>query len=582
MSSLLLSGRDLRFLLHDWLGVDALLASGAFGDHDADTVDAVLDLAEQLATERFAPHNHRNDVEEPRFEEGRVWVHDEVGPALAAFYAAGFGGLSVPEEHGGGGLPTVVAQAAGMWFSAANVATGGYPFLTRANANLLLAHATSEQVGRWVPPMLEGRYFGTMCLSEPHAGSSLTDITTRAEPQPDGTYRIRGNKMWISGGDHELAENIVHLVLAKVVGAPAGVKGISLFIVPKRLDDGTPNDVHVAGLNHKMGQRGLPNALLNFGESDACVGYLVGREGAGLAAMFHMMNEARIGVGSGAVALGYSGYLHALAYARTRPQGRPVGAKDPTTPMVPIIEHPDVRRMLLAAKSYVEGGLALVLYCGRLVDAEHVGDDPVAAHLLLEILTPIAKSWPSQWCLAANDLAIQVHGGYGYTREYPVEQLWRDNRLNAIHEGTHGIQALDLLGRKVTMQSGAALTLLAQRMQATIERGLAAGGAPAVHAHALAGQLQRLLEVTALLWADLDPTVALADATTYLEALGHLVVAWLWLDVELVAIGPDPLHAGKRLAAEYFFSRELPKVPAMLDQLAGRARLLLDLDPATL
>ncbi|HEX6886714.1 MAG TPA: acyl-CoA dehydrogenase [Candidatus Nanopelagicales bacterium] len=582
MPSLLLSARDLRFLLHEWLDVDALLACGAFGEHDRETVDDLLELAEQLATERFAPHNHRNDVEEPQFVDGRVHVHDEVGPALRAFYAAGFGGLALPEEQGGGGLPTVVAQAAGMWWSAANVATGGYPFLTRANANLLLAHATPEQIERWVPPMLAGRYFGTMCLSEPHAGSSLADITTRAEPQSDGTYRIRGNKMWISGGDHELAENIVHLVLAKVVGAPPGVKGISLFIVPKLLDDGTNNDVHVAGLNHKMGQRGLPNALLNFGEGQGSIGYLVGQEGQGLAAMFHMMNEARIGVGSGAVALGYSGYLHALAYARSRPQGRPVGAKDPTTPMVPIIEHPDVRRMLLASKSYVEGGLALVLYCGRLVDEEHAGIDPEAAHLLLEILTPIAKSWPSQWCLAANDLAIQVHGGYGYTREYPVEQLWRDNRLNAIHEGTHGIQALDLLGRKVTMQSGAALGLLAQRMRATIERGRTAGGAPAAHAGALAAQLDRLVEVTALLWADLDPAVALADATTYLEALGHLVVAWLWLDVELVATGPDQVQAGKRLAAEYFFSRELPKVPVMLEQLAGRDRLLLDLDPSVL
>ena len=475
---------------------------------------------------------------------------------------------------------SVVAQAAEMWFSAANVATAGYPFLTRANANLLLAHASPEQVQRWVPPMLDGRYFGTMCLSEPQAGSSLADIITRAERQLDGTYRIRGNKMWISGGDHELAENIVHLVLARVAGAPAGVKGISLFIVPKLLDDGTRNDVNVAGLNHKMGQRGLPNVLLNFGEGGGSVGYLVGEEHQGLAYMFHMMNEARIGVGSGAVALGYTGYLHALAYARSRPQGRPIGAKDPTAPMVAIIEHPDVRRMLLAAKSYVEGGLALELYCGRLVDEEHVGPDREAAHLLLEILTPIAKSWPSQWCLAANNLAIQVHGGYGYTREYPVEQFWRDNRLNAIHEGTHGIQALDLLGRKVTLQSGAALRLLAGRMRATIARASATGGAPAAHAHALRTQLDRLLEVTGILWADADPVVALADATAFLEALGHLVVAWLWLDIELAATGPGSFYEGKRLASEYFFTRELPKLPALLNQLAARDRLLLDLDPA--
>ena len=581
MPSLLLSRRDLDFLLNDWLDTGALLSSGAYGDHDRDSVDAILDLAEQIATEKFAPHNKRNDSEEPTFRGGAAHVHDEVGPALAAYYEAGFGGMTMPAEVGGAGLPNVVALAAGLWFSAANVATSGFPFLTAANANLLLAHASDEQVRRWVPAMVEGRYFGTMCLSEPQAGSSLADITTVAEPQSDGTYRIRGNKMWISGGDHDLSENIVHLVLARVPGAPAGVKGISLFIVPKLLDDGSPNDVQLAGLNHKMGQRGLPNTLLNFGETVGSVGYLVGEEHQGLSYMFHMMNEARIGVGGGAVALGYTGYLHALEYARTRLQGRPIAAKDPASAMVPIIEHADVRRMLLAAKAYVEGGLALELYCAKLVDEEQNGTDRRAAHLLLEILTPIAKSWPSQWCLAANDHAIQVHGGYGYTRDYPVEQFWRDNRLNPIHEGTHGIQALDLLGRKVTMQGGAALGVLAERMQATIAAGTAAGGAPAAHAAALGGQLARLLQVTGELWSDADPVAALADASTYLEALGHLVVAWLWLDVELAAAGGD-LHEGKRLAAEYFYSRELPKVTEQLNLLAAKDGLFVGMDTGLL
>ena len=582
MPSLLLSRRDLDFLLHEWLDIGGLLATDAFAEHDRDTVDAILDLAEQVATETFAPHNARNDQEEPTFDGTAAHLHDEVGPALAAYYEAGFGGMTMPDEVGGAGLPNVVALAAGLWFSAANVATSGFPFLTAANANLLLAHASAEQVQRWVPPMVEGRYFGTMCLSEPQAGSSLADITTRAERQADGTYRVRGNKMWISGGDHDLSENIVHLVLARVPGAPPGVKGISLFIVPRLLDDGTSNDVQLAGLNHKMGQRGLPNTLLHIGENVGSVGYLVGEEHQGLSYMFHMMNEARIGVGGGAVALGTTGYLHALEYARTRPQGRPIGAKDPAAPMVPIIEHADVRRMLLASKSYVEGGLALVMYCARLVDQERHGPDRESAHLLLEILTPIAKSWPSQWCLAANDHAIQIHGGYGYTRDYPVEQFWRDNRLNPIHEGTHGIQALDLLGRKVTMRHGAALRLLAERMQATIGAAAEAGGAPAAHAEALGAQLSRLLEVTGILWADRDPVVALADASTYLEALGHLVIAWLWLDIEMAATRPGEFYAGKRLAAEFFYSRELPKVTAQLDLLAAKDRLLVDLDPGSL
>lgn len=580
MSSGLMSRRDVDFLLYEWLASEKLLANGTYGDLDRETIDDLMDLAERLAQEKFATHNHRNDAEEPTFNGTTVTVNEEVAPALAAYYEAGFGGLSMPAEVGGIEVPSVIAQAIGIWFSAANVATSGYSFLTRANANLLLAYGTPEQIQRWVPPMIEGRYFGTMCLSEPQAGSSLSDITTRAEPQGDGSYRIHGNKMWISGGDHELSENIVHLVLARVPGAPPGVKGISLFIVPKFRDDGSHNDVSLAGLNHKMGQRGLTNCLLNFGENDGSIGYLVGEENKGLAYMFHMMNEARIAVGSGAVAQGYAGYLTALDYARTRPQGRPVAAKDPSSAMVPIIEHADVRRMLLASKSYVEGGLALELYCGKLVDELQTGEDTEATELLLEILTPIAKSWPSQWCLLANDHAIQIHGGYGYTREYSVEQRWRDNRLNHIHEGTHGIQALDLLGRKVTMRNGAALGVLAQRMQDTIDRALAAGGDSANHAEALRCRMHRMLEVTAALWADLDPTTALADATTYLEAVGHVVVAWLWLDVELAAYGDDDFYAGKRLAAEYFYSRELPKVDCMFDLLAEKDNLYVTLDEA--
>jgi butyryl-CoA dehydrogenase len=335
--------------------------------------------------------------------------------------------------------------------------------------------------------MVEGRFFGTMCLSEPQAGSSLSDVTTRAVPQDDGSYRLFGNKMWISAGDHELTENIVHLVLAKIPGGPAGVKGISLFVVPKVVvETGERNDVVLAG---PQPQDGLPRhgqhaAELRRGRAparrSARGGRLPRREAhQGLKYMFHMMNEARVGVGLGATCLGYTGYLHALDYAKGRPQGRPVNAKDPASPQVPIISHPDVRRMLLAQKAYVEGALALNLYCGRLLDEERTGEteqDRTRSTLLLDVLTPIAKSWPSQWCLEANSLAIQVLGGYGYTREYPVEQFYRDNRLNPIHEGTHGIQGLDLLGRKVVMQGGAGLQLLVETMAATTDRATAAGG----------------------------------------------------------------------------------------------------------
>ncbi|MDT0274758.1 acyl-CoA dehydrogenase [Blastococcus goldschmidtiae] len=589
-SSTILSRRDLDFLLHEWLDVESLTKRPRFTEHSRDTFDAVLDLAQQVATEHFAPHNRTADENEPRMVDGRVELVPEVGRALAVFAGTGLMAGSFDEAFGGMQLPHTVGQAVLAWFQAANIGTSAYPFLTMANARLLLTHGSREQIDTFVAPMVEGRWFGTMALSEPQAGSSLADITTKAERQDDGTYRLTGNKMWISGGDHELTENIVHLVLAKVPGGPAGVKGISLFVVPKFLVEpdgslGNRNDVVLAGLNHKMGYRGTTNTLLNFGEGvhtpggrGGAVGYLVGEENRGLTYMFHMMNEARIGVGMGASALGSTGYLHALEYARTRTQGRPAGAKDPASPMTPIIEHPDVRRMLLAAKSYAEGGLALGLYCARLVDEEQTAgsaDERDRAHLLLDTLTPVAKAWPSQWGLAANDLAIQVHGGYGYTRDYPVEQFYRDNRLNPIHEGTQGIQSLDLLGRKVVLQDGAGLALLAETIGATTSR--AAGTEWAGFAADLDAAVARLVAVTATLWGTGDPDLALANSHVYLEAAGHVVVAWLWLDQALATGGgTGAFYDGKRAAARYFWRWELPRTGAQFDLLGSLDRTVLD------
>src|SRR3954454_7234112 len=530
MPSQLLSRRDLEFLLYEWLDVELLTKRGRFADHSRETFDAVLELSEQIATRHFAPHNKKADAHEPTFDGERVEMIPEVAEALKGFADAGLTGSGFDHEHGGLELPAVVSSACFAWFQAANVGSSSYPFLSIGNANLIVAHGTPAQVETYVKPMIEGRFYGTMCLSEPQAGSSLSDITTRAEPQADGTYRLHGNKMWISAGEHELSENIIHLVLAKIPGGPPGVKGISLFVVPKVLVDadgslGERKDVVLAGLNHKMGYRGTTNTMLNFGEGKfrpggqpGAVGYLVGEPHRGLSYMFHMMNEARIGVGSGATALGYTGYLKSLEYARTRPQGRPIAAKDPNSPQVPIIEHADVKRMLLAQKSYVEAALALILYCSRLLDDERTADDETErarAHLLLEVLTPVAKSWPSQWCLEANSLAIQVHGGYGYTREYDVEQLYRDNRLNPIHEGTHGIQGLDLLGRKVVMQQGAGLRLLAETIGTTVGRATKAGGEAAEMGTQLQLAVQRVATVTMALWGSGDVDTALANASVY-------------------------------------------------------------------
>ncbi|HEY6574888.1 MAG TPA: acyl-CoA dehydrogenase, partial [Mycobacterium sp.] len=459
--------------------------------------------------------------------------------------------------------------------------------------NLLTKFGTDQQIDAYVRPMLAGRFTGTMALSETQAGSSLADVLTRAEPRDDGTYRVYGTKMWISGAEHEMSENILNLVLAKIPGGPAGTKGISLFIVPKYLVEadgsiGERNDVALAGLNHKMGQRGITNTVLSLGDGTfspggepGAVGYLVGEPHRGLTYMFHMMNEARLGVGMGAVALGYTGYLKSLQYARERPQGRPVTAKDPSAPQIPIIEHPDVKRMLLAQKAYVEGGLALALYCARLIDLQHCpesDEEADATSLLLDILTPVAKSWPSQWCLAANDLAIQVHGGYGYTREYDVEQHYRDNRLNPIHEGTHGIQSLDLLGRKVTQRGGASLAELDKALSGAVAQATAAGGEAAQLAEQLRSSWDRLVAVTSGMFASGDAEAALANSVVYLEAFGHIVVAWMWLEQFVAAEGRSgEFYDGKRQAARYFFRYELPRTAPQLDLLESLDRTTLDM-----
>ena len=596
----------LDFLLYDWLQVESLTQRPRFAEHSRETFAAVLDTCERIARDKFAPFNRLADSEEPRVVTGsngeRVRLPQASHDALAAYVDSGM--LAAAQDHALGGLqmPCAVEMAANAFFSKASVALSAYAMLTSGNANLLMAHGTPLQRDVFARAEFAGRWFGTMCLSEPQAGSSLADVAMRALPdgadfaaEPLGArYRLTGHKMWISGGEHELTENIVHLVLAKIAGSDGklvpGTRGISLFIVPKQLVDvqgqltGERNDVVLAGLNHKLGYRGTTNALLNFGEGRytprgqaGAIGYLVGRPGEGLRCMFHMMNEARIGVGMGAVMLGCAGYEASLGYARQRTQGRPISAaagagKDAALPPVRLIEHADVRRMLLAQKSYVEGGLALALYCARLVDELHSGAADAAreAGQLLEVLTPIAKSWPSEWCVEANSLAIQVLGGYGYTRDFPVEQYWRDNRLNMIHEGTHGIQALDLLGRKVTMDGGAALKLLAERISASIER---AGHLPglAEPANQLAAALQALGAATRAAWSTGVPDEALANATPYLQAFGHTVLAWLWLDVASTCAARDDAFAqGKRAAMRYFFAYELPKTGAWLSVAAAR------------
>ena len=591
------------FLLYEWLKVQDLESRERFADHTRETFDAVLDTCERIAREKYAPFNRLVDLEEPRFDGEKVILPQATHEAYKAYAESGM--LSAAQDYAVGGmqLPYTVETAANTFFAMASVSIGS-SLLTTGNANLLMAHGTELQKQVFALNEFSGRFSGTMCLSEPQAGSSLSDISTRATPDGAGfeadplgpRYRLKGNKMWISAGEHELSENIIHLVLAKIPDANGqlvpGVKGISLFIVPKKLVNadgaltGERNDVALAGLNHKCGWRGTTNTLLNFGEGKypvgaggGAVGYLVGQPGEGLKCMFHMMNEARISVGLAATMLGLAGYYASLDYAKNRPQGRaPTAAgKDALAPQVNIIEHADIKRMLLAQKASCEGALALALYCARLVDEQHTGNtkDADVSRLLLEVLTPIVKSFPSQWCLEANSLAIQIHGGYGYTRDFPVEQYWRDNRLNMIHEGTHGIQAMDLLGRKVLLENGRGLQLLGQRMQATADKAQAEWPDESA---ALRQALHQVGEATQAVWTGASPAQALANAVPYLQAFGHTVVAWIWLDV-VSTTGADNTAAaqGRRAACRYFFRYELPLIQAWLAVVKSRDQTCADL-----
>ncbi len=597
--SALINRRDLDFLLFEVLDAAALCQRPRYAQHDRDTFDSVIEAAHTLAEEKFLPFAAKLDANEPHFDGERVHIIPEVKEALQAYVDGGFLATSFDADNGGSQLPYVIAQAVAALFASANGPAVGYTLLTMAASNLLNVHGTPEQKERYMRPMMAGRWFGTMCLSEPQAGSSLGDIKTRATPQADGSYRITGNKMWISGGEHDLSENIVHLVLARMDGAPAGVKGISLFIVPKfHVNDdgslGTRNGVRLVGLNHKMGCRGTVNTVLSFGDTP-CTGYLVGKPNEGLACMFHMMNEARIAVGLAGVMSGYAAYLFALDYARTRPQGRLPTDKNPESKAVAIIQHSDVRRMLLQQKAYVEGGLALCLYCAKLVDEKATEEDAKQKEdlaLMLEILTPIAKAWPAEFCLEANKLAIQVLGGYGYTRDYPVERHYRDNRLNAIHEGTNGIQGLDLLGRKVTMKNGAALRLLMGKIQQTI-KATAADATLAEFSASLAKATESAAATTqALAMSAMQGKVDLflANANLYLDMLGHIVVAWMWLQQAQVAqaarataTGADAdFYEGKRIACQYFFRYELPKAHRNAELLSRLDDTCLNLSVASL
>lgn len=577
MSDELIKRRELDFQLYEVLDSESLCERERFSDHNRETFDAVLDTANKLATDLFAPHNATADSDEPTFDGTKVSMIDDVKTAYDAYAQSGFIAGRYDYEDGGMQLPESIVTAYSAYFMAANPSTTAYPFLTIGAANVIRTFASEELKQQFLPPMFEGRFSGTMALTEPHAGSGLADIRSAATPAGDGTYRIKGSKLYISGGEHELTENIVHLVLAKLPDAPIGVAGISLFVVPKyRLDaEGNPgerNDVALAGLIHKLGYRGTTSTALTFGENDDCHAYLVGEPHQGLRYMFKMMNEARLGVGFGAAMIGYRGYRYSVDYAKDRTQGR-LPHQKPEEPPVAIVEHGDVKRMLLAQKAYVEGAMSLCFLGARLVDDMHTGATPEDcdnAFQLLDLLTPVIKAWPSEYGPKANDLAIQVLGGAGYTREYPVEQCWRDNRLNPIHEGTNGIQALDLMTRKIWQKQGKGLGILQQQIQSDFAQ--AEGPVSQALVAKVAGYMAKLQPLIAhigkVLQGEQLPQ-ALANASCFMNAFGQIVMSWIWIRQAIkaeqalageVTEDDKAFYQGKLQAARYFVNWELPAI----------------------
>jgi len=574
----LINNFELPFQLYDVLDAESLCEHDRFSEHNRDTFDAVLDTANKMATNLFLPHNHIADKNEPKFDGKKVSMIDDVKIAFDAFRHSGFIAGRYSFEDGGMQLPETVMTAVSGYFMAANPSTTAYPFLTAAAINVI-AHFASEPIKEaFMPRMLTGDFTGTMALTEPHAGSSLADIHTTATPNADGSYRVKGSKIYISGGEHELSDNIVHLVLAKIPGGPAGVKGISLLVVPKyRLKTdgsvGERNDVQLAGLLHKLGYRGTTSTALTFGENDDCHGYLIGEPHFGLRYMFMMMNEARIGVGFGAAMIGYRGYQYSLDYAKDRTQGRVAPNNKPEDAAAPIIMHGDVKRMLLAQKAYTEGGMSLCLYGSNLIDRINVCTDETRKQELTELidlLTPVLKAWPSEFGPKANDLGIQVLGGSGYTREYYSEQFWRDNRLNPIHEGTNGIQALDLTFRKLWQHNGQGLTVLKQE----IEKDLAAISTTdtAQMAKKLVPYLAHLHDVIVHLSNVMQTEKAATltgNAQAVMNVFSTIVVSWIWIRQaskaeQLLAQTSDTqkqdFYKGKIQAAKYFMAWELPTI----------------------
>jgi len=584
MAEKFVSMRNLKFLLYEVFDAESITQYPYFQDHNREVFDMVLETGLKMGKDIMYPLLAEMDKKPPEFVDGMVKVHPMVRPLMKACGEGGWIAAHAPYDRGGQQIPSMIISSFRFIFAAANYSASVYPFLSAGAAHLIESFGTGELIEAYVPKMYSGDWQGTMALTEPQAGSSLTDIMTTAESTAEGHYKIKGQKIFISAADHDGVDNVVNLLLARIKGAPPGVKGISLFVVPKkrigRNGELVDNDVTTAGIYHKLGYRGSPITQLSLGDNGDCCGWLVGEPHQGLRYMFQLMNEARIEVGMGATAIASAAYYASLEYTKERPQGRRMTTKDPTQPQVPIIEHADIKRMLLFQRAVVEGSLCVAVQCAKYVDLIHVlsGEEKQKYALLLDLLTPIAKTYPSEMGILSVSAGLQCLGGYGYCDEFPLEQYYRDVRIHPIHEGTTGIQGMDLLGRKVVMQNGKAFLLFQEEVEKTIQEA-SAFKEIASQAGALKDAMERLKDVTThLSGLALAGKVEffLADATLYLEFFGIITIAWQWLIQAItaqraLAKGQPEAEAnfyrGKMYAFRFFFSYELPKIEGLARRL---------------
>lgn len=598
MAKQYISMRNLRYLLFDVFNGLELTKLDYYKDHNQDTYDMTLDAAKQISDSLLYPIYEEMDHKKPKYEDGTIKVHPKVREIMETFGEGGWINAPKEFEKGGQQMPYLLFNLSAMVFHAANTAAVAFPYLTAGAANLIDSYASDDLKATYLGPMWAGKWQGTMALTEPQAGSSLSDITSSATPTDAGYYKIKGQKIYISGGDHDGVDNIVHLYLAKIDGAPAGTKGISLFIVPKyRPENGELvfNNVTTAGAYGKMGIKGAPIAHIMAGEQGDCHGYLVGEPHKGLSYMFRMMNEARIGVGQISAGLASAAYYASLQYANERPQGRPVSNKDVNLPQTLIINHADVKRMLLLQKSVVEGSIALIGQCSLWADiAEHgSGEEAENAHLLLELLTPICKSYPAEMGMTSISNGLQVLGGAGFCDDFPLQQHYRDTRINPIYEGTTAIHGMDLLGRKVPMKGGKAVMIFNALVNETILEAQAYDSTKPF-ADKLTKTQEKLVQLTMSLLnvaQTESPETFLRDATLYLEYFGHFTISWLWLKMGVASAkalaegqqGDEKnFHQSKLHTLRYYFEYELPKTKGLHERLMSSDLLTLEVLPEEL